>query len=461
MIRPDDPNKKLATAGTVDLAPEAVAAGDACVHCGLCLPACPTYLETHDEGHSPRGRIRLMLGLHRGDVEYTPQVEDHLNKCLDCRACETACPSGVQYHTLIEDARQKLHDAGVARPTARQRFVRSVLLRLLTKPGRLKLALLPARLLQKIGLYGLIREFGLPRLLPGPLRRMESMLDAGPIWPKPLPAWSRGGGWNNLLAGMKGQSDDADAPRVGLLPGCVGQVMFQDVNRKAAELLCATGADVVVPPAAECCGALHHHAQALDGAKEYARQAIDAFFPENKELAGCDYVVTTIAGCGAMLKDYGELLHDDPAYAERAQQFASRVRDITEVLAALGMPEMKHSVRREVAYHDACHLAHGQRVTSEPRQLLEQIPGLTLRPLPESDICCGAAGSYNLVEPEMADRLAARKLTALKTTGTTVAAMGNVGCAMHLRAAARRAGLDAEMLHPVDLLHEAVFGPDR
>ena len=446
--------------GVLPLTPEAVAAGDACVHCGLCLPACPTYLETGDEGHSPRGRIRLMLGLHRGDVDLTPGVRDHLDACLDCRACETACPSGVEYHTLIEDARQKMHDEDLEKPNARRRLVRSILLNLLTKPRRLRWALLPARVLQKLGLYGLVRRSGVTRLMPSPLRRMESMLDAGPLWPKPLPARGIGGGYNNLLGALRKSADgDAPAPRVGLLVGCVGQVMFSEANRKAAELLAACGADVIVPPAAECCGALHHHAQAEAEAEELARRTIDAFLPENDPAARCELIATTIAGCGAMLKDYGELLRDDPAYADRANQFVSRVRDVTEVIAALGPPPMRHEVGRTLCYHDACHLAHGQGVTSEPRELLAAVPGLTLVPLAESDICCGAAGSYNLLRPEMADRLADRKLDRVAETGAGTAAMGNVGCAMHLKAAARRRKMGVQIVHPVEVLHEAVFGP--
>ncbi|MEM8875067.1 MAG: heterodisulfide reductase-related iron-sulfur binding cluster [Planctomycetota bacterium] len=435
----------------------AVAAGEACVHCGLCLPACPTYTETFDEADSPRGRIMLMLGLNRGDVTYDDSVKGHLDGCLNCRACETACPSGVVYHQLLENTRDKLHESGVDPTVGGGGLTRWFFLNVLTKPTRLKLALLPARVLQKLKLYGLVRGLGLPRLLPRSFRKMEAMLGPGEAWPKPLPERSRSGGVSNLIGALAPGSvgKPPPQPKVGFLPGCIGSVMFNDVNRKAVELLAAAGADVLVPKAQTCCGAIHHHAAETDDAKRMARQNIDAFEKDRPEM-----IATTIAGCGAMLHDYANLLSDDPAYAEKARQFAATVRDVTQVLTDLGMPEMKHEVRRTVTYHDACHLCHAQKVTAEPRTLLAEVPGLTLVPLTESEICCGAAGTYNLTQPGMAERLAHRKLNHIAETKADIAAMGNVGCATHLRATAAQRGDTLEIVHPVDLLHEAVFGPD-
>ena len=231
--------------------------------------------------------------------------------------------------------------------------------------------------------------------------------------------------------------------------------MFETVNRQAAELLAASGAEVVTPRAQACCGAIHHHAGDEGHARELAKQNLDAF-------AGCDVICTTIAGCGAMLRDYGHLLRDDPEYAGRAEGFAARVRDVTEVLVdpALTLPPMTHRVDQRVTYHDACHLAHAQRVTAPPRRLLAMVPGLTLVPLVESDLCCGAAGTYNLTQPEMATRLAERKLGHIADTGATHCATGNVGCAMHLQGEADATGRPLTVVHPVEILHESAFGPD-
>ena len=232
--------------------------------------------------------------------------------------------------------------------------------------------------------------------------------------------------------------------------------MFEKVNRQAVELLAACGAEVIVPPAHGCCGAIHHHNGAHGPAEAMARRNIDAFLPPDGPAV--DFVATNIAGCGAMLREYDFLLRDDPAYGARARDFADRVRDITEVLADLGLPPMRYPVNETVTYHDACHLAHAQKVTTQPRRLLASVPGLKLVPLPESDICCGAAGTYNLAHPEMAGELAARKLRNVAATGAGVCAMGNAGCSMHLRSEADARGQRLTIVHPVELLHRAVFG---
>jgi glycolate oxidase iron-sulfur subunit len=427
--------------------------GLACVHCGLCLPACPTYTQDGHEADSPRGRIMLMLGLAEGKIQPTASVRHHLDLCLDCRGCETACPSGVVYHELIEETRSKL--AGTAPLSGKQRLLRWVFFHVFTRPTRLKLALLPARVLQRLGLYFLLRKSGMFRLLPLEFRKMEQMLPArGRLWPAKLPARIPA----RPLGDPKGVSDAAPTA-VGFLPGCIGSVMFDRVNRQAVELLAACGADVVVPPAQGCCGAIHHHNGAHHEAEEMARRNIDAFLPAG--APGVRYIVTTIAGCGAMLREYDFLLRDDPKYAGRAKEFASRVRDISEVLAELGLPGMAHPVNETVTYHDACHLAHAQRVTAQPRALLARIPELKLIPLPESDVCCGAAGTYNLSHPQMASDLAERKLRNIASTGAATCATGNLGCAMHIGSEATARGQDLRIVHPVELLHRAVFGELR
>ena len=416
-----------------------------CVHCGLCLPACPTYTQTFNEADSPRGRIQIMRGLADGAIEPTAGVREHLDLCLDCRACETACPSGVVYHELIEETRARL--AVVARPSFTGRFMTAIFFHVFTHSTRLKFALLPARVLQKLGVYPLLRRLGIFRALPLQWRKMEQMLPrGGQLWPRELRGDFR------PAEGQKARK------RVGLFTGCVGSVLFDPVNRMAVDLLTAAGAEVTVPPQ-PCCGAIHHHGGAPEQAMGLAKRNIDAFMPPGSEPP--DWIVTNVAGCGAMLREYDHLLRDDPLYAERAVEFSRRVRDITEVLAELGLPEMKHPIERTVTYHDACHLAHAQGVTAAPRALLARIPGLKVVPLAESDMCCGAAGTYNLTEPGMATDLARRKLGHIAATGAPTCATGNAGCALHIQSEADARGQALEVIHPVQLLHSAVFGTGK
>jgi len=443
------------------LDPRTFERGLSCVHCGLCLPACPTFTETGHEADSPRGRIQLMLGLASGAIDATDSVRRHLDLCLDCRGCETACPSGVVYHELIEETRARLAESQPLR--MRDRLMRAIFFQIFVHPTRLKLALLPARVLQKLRIYPLLRRAGVFKLLPARLRKMEQMLPStGRLWPGRLPAVTRGTGLQSVSSKAQDHGLAAHAtekPRkvtVGFFAGCIGSVMFDEVNRQAVELLAAAGADVLVPSAQTCCGAIHHHSGAHGPAEAFARRNIDAFLPENGP--GVDYIATNIAGCGAMLREYDFLLRDDPKFAQRARQFSARVRDITEVLAKIGPPEPKYSVNETVTYHDACHLAHAQRVTAPPRKLLASVPGLKLVPLPESDMCCGAAGTYNLTQPEMSAALAERKLRNIAATGAEVCVAGNVGCAMQIQSAADAAGQKLQVVHPVEILHRAVFG---
>jgi glycolate oxidase iron-sulfur subunit len=424
--------------------PRAYERGLGCVHCGLCLPACPTYTQTGHEGESPRGRIQLMLGLAERKIEPTPSVRAHLDLCLDCRGCETACPSGVVYHELLEETRSRL--AATQPATAQDRFMRWLFFNVFVHPNRLKLALLPARALQKVGLYPLLRKTGLTRLLPARLRKMEQMLPAaGRMWPTNLPERTPAG---------------TTTRTVGFFAGCIGSVMFDDVNHKAVELIAAAGANVIAPRAQACCGAIHHHNGAHAPAVELARRNIDTFLPAGGPAV--DFIATNIAGCGAMLREYDVLLRDDPHYADRAREFVKRVRDISEVLVELNVEsKLTHPVTETVTYHDACHLAHAQKVTAPPRKLLAAIPGLTLVPLAESDMCCGAAGTYNLQHPEMATQLAERKLRNVAATGAPTCATGNVGCAMHLSSEAAARGQRLRVVHPVELLHRSAFGDRR
>jgi glycolate oxidase iron-sulfur subunit len=458
-----------ASSPALPLDPRTYARALSCVHCGLCLPACPTYTETGHEADSPRGRIQLMRGLADGIIQPSETVRKHLDLCLDCRACETACPSGVVYHELIEETRARLAETSTL--TAQDRFMRWIFFNVFVHPTRLKLALLPARVMQKIGLYTLLRKTGLMKLFPPQLQKMEQMLPpTGPLWPKPLPQRvaathsATATGFDPVLNALgKPKPHDAAAvpakrtPVVGFFPGCIGSVMFESVNKMAVELLSASGAEIVIPSSQGCCGAIHHHNGAHHPAEVMARNNIDTFLPAGGEPV--DFIATNIAGCGAMLREYDFLLRDDPEYKDRAIEFSKKVRDISEVLVELGLPAMRHEVNETITYHDACHLAHAQKVTAPPRQLLSQIPGLKLVALPESDMCCGAAGTYNLQHPEMATALAERKLKSIASTGATTCATGNVGCAMHISSQASARGQNVRIVHPVELLHQAVFGP--
>jgi glycolate oxidase iron-sulfur subunit len=411
-----------ASGGQTRLDPRTYDRALSCVHCGLCLPVCPTYLETGLEAEGPRGRIQLIRGLSDGNISATPAVRKHLDSCLDCRACETACPSNVIYHELIEESRQHLPRGEPSRLTA------WMIKHVMPYPLRLKLALVPARIFQKIGLWRFFARGKMLRMLPA----------SGPIWP----------------AGLPGHSGKAGAkPRVAFFGGCVGSALFSEVNRKTVELLAACGAEVIVPAAQGCCGALNHHEGDTVAARTMARKNIDAFLTIGKT----DYVISAVAGCGAMLREYGVLLRDDADYAARADEFARKARDICSVLDELELPELK-GVNASVTYHDACHLAHGQKVTSAPRRLLAKIPGLRLVELAESDLCCGAAGTYNLTQPEMAGELGRRKLRQIARTGAQFVAVGNAGCALHLSAEAKSRGEKIRIVHPVELLHQAVFG---
>jgi glycolate oxidase iron-sulfur subunit len=392
-----------------------------CVHCGLCLSACPTYVELGTEADSPRGRIYLMRALEDGALPLTADVARHLDLCLGCRACETACPSGVHYGELIEGARAVIE--AHYRRGFWDRLRRYLITTIFPHPQRLRLLLLPARLLELLGLLSWLRRLSpaiamLPRLQP---------------W-TPLPAVSPASG--------------NESGCVALLEGCVAQVLFAATNRATVRVLNRNGYRVDTPAAQGCCGALYLHAGDRSTALDCARRNIDVFSTD------LDAIVTNAAGCGAMLEEYGTLLGDDPAYAERARVFSAKVLDVTELLAARPLTPCGR-IDARVTYHDACHLAHGQGVRAAPRALLAQIPGLQVVELPEADVCCGSAGSYNLTEPEMALRLGDRKAANVCATGATVVAACNPGCIMQIDAALRRAGVRAVVQHPIELLDRA------
>jgi glycolate oxidase iron-sulfur subunit len=401
-----------------------------CVHCGLCTAACPTYAETGDENESPRGRIYLMRGVTDGRLELNDHVRRHLELCLDCRACETACPSGVEYGKLIEPFRVAMDVSANESPRS-DWFHRHILFGLFPYAKKLRRALLPARIAQRTGLLRLLGATRITRLLPRPLQRMIEMLppprrDEGPL-PEFLPALGR------------------RRATVALFTGCIGDAMFRHVNWATARVLQQNGCDVHVPPNQVCCGAIHFHAGSSEPARALADQNV-AMFP----LGRFDAVVNNVAGCGSMLKDYGHHWRD-AAQNERAA-WAGRVRDVNEFLDELGLIPPEGEIRAVATYHDACHLLHAQRVSDAPRRLLAQVPGLELRELPESELCCGAAGTYNLTQPEMSDRLSRRKMANIVQTGANLVVTANAGCALQIAREGRRQSLRITVAHPMELL---------
>ncbi|MGH7266275.1 MAG: (Fe-S)-binding protein, partial [Candidatus Rokuibacteriota bacterium] len=380
-----------------------------CVHCGFCLPTCPTYAEGGLEMDSPRGRIYLIKSLADGRIGLGDSVVRHLSLCLDCRACETACPAGVEYGHLIEAAKAEIERRRPGSPV--RRLVRHVALaKLLPSPARLRFLAGALRLYQRTGLRALVRRSGVLSLLSPTLAASEALLP-------PLPEAS-GGKSLPALVPAAGER----VARAGFLRGCVQDVVFRSDNEATLRLLARNGVEVAVPPAQGCCGALHAHAGDPGRAQALARESIAAFEP-----AGVDTVVVNAAGCGAHMKNYGHLLRNDPAWAGRAAAFAAKVADVTEVLARRPLRGPIGPLRLRVTYHDPCHLAHGQRVRAEPRALLRAIPGLEVVPLAEAEMCCGSAGIYNLTEPEMAGRLLARKVRHVEATGADVVVTANPG----------------------------------
>ena len=411
-----------------------------CMHCGMCLPTCPTYVETKRERNSPRGRISLMRSVADGDLAVSRELADEMYYCLGCLACQTACPAGVNYAELFETARAEIERQGVARTPERD-FWRWLTLNLLfMRPRLLRLAGWGLRIWQKTGMDRLMRRIHFLGLLPGHLRALE------PQTPRMAEAFS-----DSLIAPVESPQPLLQKPkhRVGLLTGCVQDLAFSNINRDTADVLLANGCEVVTPRAQSCCGSLHAHNGELELARELARRQIDSF-----DLDSLDAIITNAGGCGSHLKQYGHLLHDDPLYAARARQWDRKVKDIHEWLAGIGIrrPQQGAGVG-EVTYHESCHLCHGQKITSPPRQVLQSIPGLVLKELPESNWCCGSAGIYNITQPEQSAKLLKRKVANIESTGVVCVATSNPGCHLQLVNGLREKGVN--VTQPVTLLAQA------
>ncbi len=401
-----------------------------CVHCGLCTAACPTYVETGNENDGPRGRIYLMRAVTDGRLGLTSEVRRHLELCLDCRACETACPSGVQYGKLIEPFRVAMeHDLSQKRSD--DWFHRWILFRLFPYPRRMRAAIAPARWAQRLAIDRVVKGLGLLRLLPPRLRQLVEMLPPLEKPKRPLPAFLPAIGPRRA--------------RVALFTGCVADTLFRSTHWATARVLTQNGCDVLVPRDQACCGAIHFHAGSDEPAREFADANARAF-----PVDEVDAVIVNVAGCGAMLKDYGH--HWRGGGQEAREKLAAKVKDISEFLDQLGLITPPGEITLSATYHDACHLGHAQKIREAPRRLLAKIPGLKLVELPETELCCGAAGTYNLTEPEMSARLSQRKLANILSTGARAVITGNAGCLLQIAREARAQGEKLWIAHPADLL---------
>ena len=409
-----------------------------CVHCGLCTSACPTYLELGTEMDSPRGRIYLMRNVVDQKLPLDRHVQRHLDLCLDCRACESACPSGVQYHQLLEPFRAAMQQRRSAADQPLPAWQRWLLFHVMTHPNRVRWAMLPVRMMQSLGLDRLLEWSGLSRLIPKRLQQMQAMLPALPMRHRPLPSFL-----------------PAIGPRrakVAFLTGCVNESLFADTNWASVKVLQWNGCDVWIPRDQGCCGALHAHA-GLEAEAQHKARSIMAQFRRRQ----VDAVVVNVAGCGSMMKEYVHLLAHTEA-AKEANAFAAKVRDISEFLAELRLIPPTNPLPLRATYHDACHLCHAQQIRQAPRELLAQIPGLELVPLAESEVCCGAAGSYNLVQPDMAERLGARKAQQLQATQAQAIFTANAGCLLQIAKHMKPHSGCRWIAHPMEALWASYSG---
>jgi glycolate oxidase iron-sulfur subunit len=408
---------------------------DRCVHCGLCLSACPTYRELGLEMDSPRGRIYQMVQVASGAMEPGPAYLKHIDLCLGCRGCESACPSGVEYGRLIEAAREQIETLR-PRPWPARLLRNFVFGHLLVSPALLRMAGFGLWLYEATGLRALARSSGLLKMLG--LARLDPL----------MPRAERPFFFRNI--GRTFPAEGQRRRRVAFLAGCIANVAFARLNEATVRVLQKNGCEVVIPAGQTCCGALHLHSGRREDACRLARRNVDAMLVDD-----LDAILTNAAGCGSTLKEYGELLAGDPAYAARAAQFAGLMKDVTEFLASIELNPRMTPVRGVVTYQDSCHLAHGQRVRSAPRQLLAAVPGLEFREMPLSDVCCGSAGIYNIVQGEMSDALLSRKMEAINGTGAGIIATANPGCILQLRAGAVTHGSGQRVMHVVEILDEA------
>jgi glycolate oxidase iron-sulfur subunit len=412
-----------------------------CMHCGMCLPTCPTYMETKHERNSPRGRIALMRSIADGESQVNTSFGDEMYYCLGCLACQTACPAGVNYVELFETARADVERSGALKGTQRDFWRWLTLEVLFMRPRLLRGVGVLMRLYQRSGLEWLVRKLGLTHLAPKNLRELE------PQSPRIAQDFS-----DALIAELERPRGEARFT-VGLLTGCVQDLVFSDVNRDTADVLLANGCEVLTPRAQFCCGSLHGHNGATHLAKELARKQLDMF-----DVESLDAIITNAGGCGSHLKNYGHLLHDDPVYARRAAVWDAKVKDIHEYLVQIGFRKPAAGCGVEsVTYHESCHLCHGQKVVSQPRAVLAAIPGLRVIEMNESNWCCGSAGIYNITQPEQSAKLLERKLDNIEQTAAGAVATSNPGCHLQLAFGLRKRvqAMCRTVTQPVSLLADA------
>ena len=407
-----------------------------CVHCGFCLSTCPTYLETGNELDSPRGRIYLMKSVLEQNIPLGSSVVDHLDKCLGCLACETSCPSGVKYRFLIENSRsqiEKHYKRGL-----KDRLTRDFIFKLFPYPDRLKPLLPLLYLYDRSGLRRLFQSRRTRRVIPAAIQNMIDMIPSVKNFlHKEMPEIMRAEGNRRY--------------RVGILKGCVQDAWFSNVNRSTVNVLVKNGCDVLIPPDQGCCGALSIHSGRLDEGRKFARKLIDSFLSLN-----LDAIIVNSAGCGSSVKDYIKLLKHDSSYSEKAKKISSITKDIMEFLDEAGLNTGLKKMEMSVTYQDACHIVHGQKISDSPRKLLKMIPGIDFIELPESDHCCGSAGIYNLIQPDMSADILERKMKNVISTGADYLAVSNPGCLMQLQKGARLSDANIRIVHPVEILDKAI-----
>ena len=415
---------------------------DTCVHCGFCLSTCPSYRVIGKEMDSPRGRIYLMNAINQGEAPLAEGTTQHFDSCLGCLACVTTCPSGVQYDKLISATR---HQVERHQPRSlSDKLIRTLIFNLFPYPERLRFFLAPLYLYQKSGVQKLVRSTNLLKQVFPSLAAMDSV----------LPELTLDSFRNNLPDVIPAQGKQRY--RVGMILGCVQRLFFSPVNEATVRVLTANGCEVVIPKTQGCCAALPEHQGQTQQAQTLARQMIDSF-----EGTGVEAVIINAAGCGHTLKEYGHILEDDPEYAGKAKEFAAKVRDAQEFLAAVGLTAPLSPLREEeltIVYQDACHLLHGQKISVQPRQLLRQIPGVKLREPLDAALCCGSAGVYNLLQPEVADELGQQKVENLLNTGAELIASPNPGCSLQINKHLRLQGREINLMHPMELLDYSIRG---
>lgn len=410
-----------------------------CIHCGFCLTTCPTYVLTQREISSPRGRIRMIKNVVEAKMSLTETFMYEMFFCLDCRACETTCPAGVQYGALVEAARAQVEHVRLKQKPVRAWIKNFILGEIFAKPSRLHFLARLLRFYQKSGLEKLALRLRLPRLLG------KKMMSLAPMVPRIEEKFSF-----DLLPGKLPSRNGSISHRVALLVGCVQDVVFSSVNADTAAVLSENGCEVIVPRDQVCCGSLHGHTGDLYNAKELARINIEIF-----EAAPVDTIIVNAAGCGSFIKTYDHLFANDPTMRVRAKKFAMKVKDITEFLVAMGFKKPKRILPERVTYHDACHLVHGQKVTQQPREIVRAVAGTNYVELNEASWCCGSAGIYNLTHFETSMQLLERKMKNIAASGAKVVATANPGCAIQLQYGSREFGVPIEIIHPVTLLRRA------